>query len=77
MLGSWWGPKNVIYCSVNIDGVVGVLERGGGDTSTLHIAIKLLHLHIPCILTPALEPLKGTRVRGEQGCEPPGETFTT
>ena len=38
--GPCWGPKNVICCSVNVDGVFALLQ-GNVDTSTPHDVIKL------------------------------------
>ena len=40
-LGRWWGPTNVICCSVNVDWVV-VLLGGCGDTSNLLYVIELV-----------------------------------
>ena len=37
----WWGPMNAFCHYVNVDGVV-ILCGGGGNTSTLHVVIKLV-----------------------------------
>ena len=41
ILGPWWGPMKVIYCSVNRDRVL-ILFAGGGDTWTQFCVIKLV-----------------------------------
>ena len=41
--GPWWGPTNAICHSVNVHGVV-VLLAGSGDTSPIHVVIKLFAL---------------------------------
>ena len=64
ILGRWWGPTNATCCSVNVDGVVGVLG-GGGDTSTLHIITELIIEHG----SKGCNGTRGVRVQGQQGVQ--------
>ena len=84
ILGMWWGFTNAICHSVNIDGVM-VLLRGGGDTLTLNLAIKLVwpcciqtwcghRKHCFCIYR---APCISLTPQAPVSSKSPGETFTT
>ena len=50
----WWGPMKVFCSSVNAH-VVGIVVSGGGDTSPLHVVIKLFSFQVVGTLIPSIE----------------------